>query len=590
MEEKLLSGGKQMARVLKEEGVEYTFGVSGGHIWPFNAGCGVAGIKMVHMRHEQAGGYAADAYARSTGKVGVCFGTAGPGMTNQLSGIVQASSARSPVVAFYGQHLSFEDKRSALQEGYATPIMSQYCKWATRVISPYTMAYVTKKAFRDAMTYPQGPIAIEVPVDIWNIKTPASAQMGFIDNSYPEPTLPHGDPVAVEKAVRLLLEAERPIIVGGGGVFWSHAEKELQELVELLQIPVITRRVARGAVPEDNPLAFKGRARGKILRNADVACTIGLNMGYLEGYGAWAAKARLIFITESREDIEFTAHSDMVIIANPKAVLRQMIDCAKDMVKSFPRKAEWLKAVDEIKAKDQQRMDADAEAARNVKPMHPTWVAHEAMAVLDKDATVILDGFTSSAFVTERIVAGKSGTVLDSANTAGVGHGVGMAIGAQLARPGKQVLVIMGDGGMGLGGFDVETAVRCQCPAVFLLSNNDAWMASIGPYFSRALPVPGTQDSEGHPFFISPTDYAQMFAACGAYTERVEDPAQLKPALERAFKSGKTAVIDAIVRRDTEHPMMTVMNAEAGGFFSFFERDEVPEAIRPRLWPSDYKK
>ena len=170
--------------------------------------------------------------------------------------------------------------------------------------------------------------------------------MGYIPNSYKSPAGASADPASIEQTVKLLMAAEKPVIAGGEAIFWSNASDELNELVELLQIPVITRRVGRGAVAEDTKLAFGGRVRGKILRAADVACTIGLNLGYLEGYGAWAAKAKLIQITESRDDIEFTAPSEMVIIASPKAALRQMIDCAKDLMGSYKVKDAWLKEVE----------------------------------------------------------------------------------------------------------------------------------------------------------------------------------------------------------------------------------------------------
>lgn len=584
-EEKALQAGKHIARVMKEEGVDYIFGVVGGHLNPWLVGCGMAGIKMAHMRHEQAGAYAADAYARASGKVGCCFGTAGPGMTNTVSAIAQAYYCKSPVVAFYGQHYVTQDGRGALQEAFADQVLPSLTKWTKRIIEPHLFAYFVKKAFRDALTYPQGPVAIEMPFDTQMVRTPLSGQMGFIPDSYKPPRPDQGDPESVEQAVKLLLAAERPVIAGGEDIFWSQASDELKEFVELTQIPVITRRVGRGAVPEDHPLAFKGRARGKILRSADVACTIGLNLGYLEGFGAWAKNAKLIQITQTRSDIEFTAPTEMVIIGNPKAVLKQMIDCAKDLIKGSPKKEAWLKQFNEIKAAEQKRMDDIAAQVKNNKPIHPSWVAAAAVQVLDKDSTIILDGFTSSAYITERVVAKHAGAVLDSGTWAGVGHGVGMGIGASLARPGTQVLVIMGDGGMGLGGFDVESAVRCQTTPVYLVSNNSAWMAAIGPMYRGAMHTVGQQD-EYTPWSMLPINYAEVFKPMGAYTERVEDPAQLVPALERAFKSGKAAVLDVVVDRTTPHPMVA---ARPAGAPSWMDPEDFPPDLRAKFYPEEKK-
>jgi len=586
-QERAVAGGKQIGRVLKEEGVQYMFGLQGGHIWSILVGAGMNGVKMVHFRHEQAGGYAADAYARSSGKVGICFGTAGPGMTNQISGIAQAFYAKSPVVGLYGAHGLMEDGRGSLQEGYAEPTLGKYTKWTKRVPSPNLIAFYVKKAIRDAMTYPQGPVALEFPIDVQLARTTFSQQSGFIDNAYPEPAPPAADADSVEKAVKILLAAERPVIAGGESIFFSHAEDELKEFVELTRIPVITRRVGRGAVPEDHPLAFSGRARGAILRAADVAMTVGLNLGYLEGYGAWAAKAKLIQVTESRGDIEFTAKSALVIIASPKSALRQMIDVAKKQLKKTPvNRDAWLKQVDGIKAQEKQRMNDEAEKVKNNKPLHPAWVAQAALAALDKNATIILDAFTASAYFTERFLGNHSGSVLDAGMVAGIGHGVGMAVGAQLAKPGRQVLAVMGDGGMGLGGMDVESAVRVGTPVVYLVNNNSDYIAGSGVLFNKAVQTPGKHPSHS-PWAIMPTNYARMFEACGAFGVRVEDPDKLTEGVRKAFESGRASVVDAVTDNQVGQPNMTRPPGPqtATGFMSFFDPEDFDEPLRSTIFP-----
>jgi len=585
--ERAVQGGKHIGAVLKEEGVKYYFCVTGGHIFPIQAGIGLQGILMIHCRHEQAAGYAADGYARSSGKVGIAMGTAGPGATNMFSAVAQAYFAKVPMVAIMGEHGTNEDGRGALQELRPDQIFNAVTKWTRRIVDPTVMALWVKKAVRDAMTYPQGPIVLSYPRNIQGIRTTLSQQAGYVPNAYPEPPLAFGDPKAVEMAVKSLLGAARPVIAGGEDIFWSHAEDELREFVELTNVPVITRRNGRGAVPENHPLAFSGRARGTILRSADVAMTIGLSLGFLEGYGAWASKLKLIQVTQTRSDLESTAPTAQIVIGNPKAVLRQMIDYVRQNYKQgVPKKADWLKQVDDVKMKDRQRLNEDAEANKNNRPMHPSWVAKEACEILDKDATIILDGFTSSHFFTERFEAKHSGAVLDAGTYAGVGHGVGMGVGAQLARPGKQTLVIMGDGGMGLGGFDVETAVRSKLPVVYLVSNNSAWMAGSGILYVKAMPVLGEQDDWNH-WFMHPTRYDQVFAAMGAYTERVDDPAQIKASIQRAFehavKEGRPAVVDCVVDR------VTLPTAGAGKPPSIEERIKATSYFDPEDVPDQYK-
>ena len=588
-EEKAVAGGKQIGRVLKEEGVEYMFGLQGGHIWSILVGAGMNGVKMVHFRHEQAGGYAADAYARASGKVGICFGTAGPGMTNQVSGIAQAYFAKSPMVALYGSHPLMEDGRGSLQEGSAEPMLGKVTKWTKRVPSPNLIAFYTKKAIRDAMTYPQGPVALEFPIDVQLARTTFSQQSGFLDNAYPEPDPPAATADSVEKAVKILLAAERPVIAGGEAIFWSHAEEELKEFAELTKIPVITRRVSRGSVPEDHPLAFSGRVRGKILRAADVAVTVGLNLGFLEGYGAWAANAKLIQITEVKADIEFAAKSELVIIASPKMALQQMIAVARQQINKSPVKRDaWLAQVEELKSAERKRLVDDAEKVKANKPMHPSWVAQAVLAGMDKDATIILDSYTSSAYFTERFIGQHSGSVLDAGMVAGIGHGVGMAVGAQLARPGRQILSVMGDGGMGLGGMDVETAVRCQTPVVYLVNNNSDFIAGSGPLFLKAVKTPGKVYADA-PWGIAPTNYAKMFEACGANGIRVEDPEKLTDATREAFASGKPTVLDVVTDNRIGPPRSVAAPGPktVTGFMSFFDPEDFDEPLRSTLFPSN---
>jgi acetolactate synthase-1/2/3 large subunit len=437
------------------------------------------------------------------------------------------------------------------------------------------------------MTYPQGPVALEFPIDVQLARTTFSQQSGFIDNAYPEPAPPAADADSVEKAVRILLAAERPVIAGGEAVFFSHAEDELKEFVELTRIPVITRRVGRGAVPEDHPLAFSGRARGAILRAADVAMTVGLNLGYLEGFGAWAAKAKLIQVTESKGDIEFTAKSELVIIASPKSALRQMIDVAKKQLKKTPvNRDAWLKQVDGIKAQEKQRMNDEAEKVKNNKPLHPAWVAQATLAALDKNATIILDAYTASAYFTERFMGQHSGSVLDAGMVAGIGHGVAMAVGAQLARPGQQILSIMGDGGMGLGGMDVESAVRVGTPVVYLVNNNSDYIAGSGPLFNKAISTPGKRYANA-PWGIAPTNYAKMFEACGANGIRVEDPDKLTEGVRKAFESGRASVVDVVTDNRVGQPNMTRPPGPqtATGFMSFFDPEDFDEPLRSIIFP-----
>lgn len=577
MEKELITGGEAIGQVLKEEGVKYLFGIAGGHVFPLITGIVGQGIRMIHMRHEQSGVYAADGYARSSRKVGVCFGTAGPGMTNMLSGVTQAYICRSPLLCLFGQHLTSEDRREPIQEAYGAEITRTITKWSARAVDQRMLSFLTKKAMREIQIYPPGPVALEIPLNIVARRDKAASQRAFAASSkFPsvDSMSAAGNPASVGKVVEMILSAERPVIVAGEGVHWADASKELQEVVKLLQIPVLTRRIARGAVPETDPLAFSSRTRDGVLKSADLAVAIGLRIGYLEGYGRWARRLpKFVQINESDAEIKNEVPTDVAIVGNPRIVLQQMIEIIQRNPEKVPAKTEWVRTVQAIKNEAQEKSKQEAAGYRQNKPIHPAYLAQEVVDFLDDSATIVYDAFTGTYYLTDRIRSTFSGKILDAGEHAGVGHGIGMGIGAQLARPGKQVLVFMGDGGMGIGGMDIETAVRCNLPVVFLVNNNSAWMAgSFDMYFRAYL-------GEKNNWSMTPgVRYDKMFEATGCHGENVERPEEIRPALERAFNSGKPAVINVFVDPTVMHKgMMLNMDQAAVGWL---EPDQVPEAGR----------
>ena len=558
-----ISVSTAVAKVLKEEGVEWYSGVHGGHLWQLMGQIAKTGIRMYHMRHEQSGVYCAEGFARTTGKPGVCFGTAGPGYGNMVSGIYQAYLSRSPVICLLGQHPTSEDGWGPFQEGYAEPVTSHFTKWTRRVVDPTMAAYYVQKAFRDAMTYPMGPVALELPV---NVMGQIAGDENDLRGCPPSgivgaPAQPAGDPQIVEKTVRMLVKAKRPIIVAGDGIFWSKASAELREFVELLSIPVITRRMGRGAVPEEHPLAFSGGFRRSIQMQADVVAIFGLRMNTLEGFGLPprypAENVKYIQIAEDPEELTTRLPTEFSISGSPKQVLRQMINFAKDL-KAKPDRSEWVAYVAEQKELDRVATKEAVDKVRNNNPIHPDFLAAEIVDFLDKDATAILDGFSMSGWFTDKFKATFAGQLLDGATWAGVGHSVGMAIGAQLGRPGKQVVALLGDGGLGISGFDIETAARYNLPVCYIVYNNSGWMNPS----SQKLMLPEVTDSWS---MLPNIRYDKVFAEMGCHTEYVTEPRQIKPALERSFKSGKTSVLNVI-------PDSTIMPPQQQGRIEHYRK------------------
>jgi len=555
-----------IAKILKEEGVEWYAGVHGGHVWQLMVAIDRAGIKCYHMRHEQSGVYMADGWARASGKPGVAMGTAGPGFGNMISAMYQAYLAKSPVICLLGQHGTAEDGWGPFQEAYAEPLSGYFTKWTKRLVDPSMIAYLMQKAFRDATTYPPGPVALEFPVNIQGqIAGDENSLRGYLPHGVcAPPSRPAGDPQMVEKAVRMLLEAKKPVVIGGDGIYWSNASEELKEFVELLNIPVLTRRMGRGAVPEEHPLAFGAGFRRPIQMQADVIAIFGLRMNMLEGFGMPprypVENVRYIQVSEDPEELTTRLSTEVSILGSPKLVLRQMIDCVKDIMKGKPDRSEWLGIVSKVREEDRAKRKEVVNKVRNNKPVHPDFLAAELVDFLDKDATIILDSFSMAGFSTGKIKASFAGQILDGATWSGVGHGIGIAMGAQLARPGKQVVDLLGDGGMGIAGWDIETAARYKIPACYLLYNNSSWM---GDAAQQTILPPDVKNCDWS--MLPDIRYDKIFAEMGCHTEFVTEPQQLKPALERAFNSGKTSLINII-------PDKTAVAPQVAGRIEYYKK------------------
>ncbi len=549
-------GGELIARVMRENRVRYCFAINGGHLFPILAQLRNHEIKLIHMRHEQATAYAADAYARTSGEVGVCMVTAGCGLTNAVTGLCVAGLTGSAVVCISGQHPNTEDHLGSFQEAYGSDVVSSFSKFTKRVTDWSTIEFDLRSAFREAISPPQGVALFEIPQNILYHHDEDARQRKGARGFTPEDVRSAGDPAKIDRAVEMLHAADRPIIAGGDGLFWSQAGAELREFVELTGIPVYTRRAGQGAVSEEHPLAIRGAWKKPFTGRADVVLAVGFRFWSGEHFGqppTWTDKAKYIQVDPTPTRIGWQVNADLPIVGDAKLVLRQMITRIKELKLDFAknRTSEWTKEIAATRARfEAQIRDQNAKVLGN-KPIHPARLCDDLIKVLDKNATTIIDSFTLSGWMSRAFTCRFMGQVVDAGPLAPVGHGVGMGIGAQLARPGQQVVVISGDGGLGIGGFDMETAARYKLPIVTILWNNSSW----GPNFDQMPGLKGRTD----PFnMLKDIRYDKIFAEMGCHGELVETPEQIVPALERAFKSGKPAMINVL--GDT-----SVGNATLGG-------------------------
>ena len=300
---------------------------------------------------------------------------------------------------------------------------------------------------------------------------------------------PRGDPRSIEAAVDLLLRAERPLIAGGDGIFWSDAASELKELAELTHTPVYCRRAGQGALDEGHRLAIRGAWKKPFTGQADLVLAVGFRFWSGEKFGqppTWTDKATYIQVDTDPHRVGWHVPAKIGIVGDPKLVLRQLIDKIEEMNLDFSEKQEgpWMKQMGEVRKNYEQMIRERAEKPQDEVPIHPDRLTKDLVSVIDDDATLIIDSFTLSGYTSQWFTAHTMTQIVDAGPLAPVGHGVGMAIGAQLARPGKQVIIVSGDGGIGIGGMDMETAMKYDIPIVTLLWNNSSW----GPSF-ESMPI-----------------------------------------------------------------------------------------------------
>lgn len=549
-----LDGGALIGRVLRENKVKYCFAINGGHLFPILANLRNNDVKLIHMRHEQATAYAADAYARTSGEVGVCMVTAGCGLTNAVTGLCVAGLTGSAVVCISGQHPNTEDKQGSFQEAYGSEVVGSFAKYTKRVTDWSTIEFDLRSAFRDAIAPPQGVALFEIPQNILYTQGEETKQQKGASHFGAEEVRSAGDPDKIDRALEMLVAAERPLVVGGDGLFWSHAGPELKEFVELTSIPVYARRAGQGAVSEEHPLAIRGAFKKPFTGNADVILTLGFRFWSGEHFGqppTWTDKAKYIQVDPTPNRIGWQVGADLPIVGDPKLVLRQLINRAKELKLDFSknRTSQWVKNVAEAKTNMAKRLVELAKESSDRVPIHASRLTNDLVNVIDKNATVVVDSFTLSGYLSLWVTCRFMGQVVDAGPLAPVGHGVGMGIGVQLARPGKQVVVVTGDGGLGIGGWDMETAARYNLPVCCVLWNNSSW----GPGFESMPLLKGRSD----PFnMLKNIRYDKIFTELGCHGEHVEKPDQIVPALERALKSGKPSFINVIGDKNIGHPTL----------------------------------
>src|SRR5829696_5860674 len=528
-------GGRLVAKALKSRGVDHLFTLSGGHLFSIYDGCKEEGIALVDVRHEQTAAFAAEGIAKATRGIGVAALTAGPGVTNGLSAIAAAQSNRTPLVVLGGRAPEMRWGSGSLQEIDHLPFVSPLVKSAETVKDPARIAAVTAAALDRAAAAPSGPTFVDYPLDVVfteaELDLPAPLQAG-------EARPAEG----VEEAAALLAAAERPAIMAGTGLYWGRGEEELRALAEALGIPVFLNGLGRGCLPADHELTFS-RARGTGLKGADVALVVGAPLDFRLGFGeSFGEETKIVRLDPAPNALTANRLPQVELVGDIAASLAAIREAAGG---DRERTSAW---VEQLRAAEDEKRAAEREELEDPRsPLHPVRIYGELGQVLDRNAIVVGDGGDFVSYAGRFIDTYEPGCWMDPGPFGCLGAGPGQAIGAKLAHPDRQVCLLLGDGAFGFAGMEFDTMARHGLGVVGVMGNNGIWALEHHPMkFLYGYSVAAELRPE--------TPYEQMVEALGCDGVLVREPAELRPALERAFESGRPTLVNVLTDPEVVYP------------------------------------
>ena len=533
-------GGKLVAKVLKAAGVDCVFTLSGGHVMGIYDGCLDAGIEVVDVRHEQAAVHAADAWARlHPGKVGVAILTAGPGVTDGVTGVANAWRANSPILVIGGQGPFRHTRRGSLQEMDHVALIKPISKWAEACYQTSRIGEYMEAGIRAALSGVPGPAFLEIPMDVLHgevdleeIRVPK-----FRDYRVASTSPRH----LIAESVDLLSKAATPMVMAGTSLKWSEGGEHLANFLEKTGIPCFVNGMARGEISWEHP-SFLSLTRKEALEKSDLVILAGTPLDFRMKFGRSIPPAAAIIQMDIDETlIGDNRAADLGLVGNIGMNFQLMTQEIED--RDVP--VDVSRYRDQLREREQQLDNARRDQMDSEEvPIDPLRLCREIASCVSDDMIVIGDGGDIVAQASKVIQVPRNGTWMDPGPLGTLGVGMPFALAAQKAHPDKRVLIVYGDGSFGLNGFEFDTAVRFDLPIVGIVGNDAAWGQMMRPQEmlygeDRLVAVE-----------LNRTRYDLVVEALGGHGEHVVAPGEIAPAITRAFESGKPALVNVEIRQD----------------------------------------
>jgi len=548
----IVSGGRLVAKALRNEGVDTVFTLCGGHIIDIYDGCIDEGIKIVDVRHEQTAAHAADGYARQTGKLGCVVTTAGPGCTNAVTGVATAFRSESPILHIGGQSSLTQHKMGSLQDLPHVDMMTPITKFASGVFSTERIADMIAMAARESFSGAYGPSYLEIPRDILDAEIPLAKARIPAPGSYRGSARTIGDPDDIERLADILVNAERPAALFGQQVWASRSHDECVEFVRALDIPAYMNGAARGMMEQGDPHHFD-RTRSDAFKNADVILIVGTPFDFRMGYGNRIQVPTLVQIDLDYRTVGKNRDITLGLSGHPGAILSRVASAASGRLKSDrqQQRQQWMQ---ELRAIEATKLEALMPLfTTDQSPIHPYRLAWEINEFLGDDSIYIGDGGDIVTISAQAVRPRRPGQWMDPGALGSLGVGTGFAMAAKLANPAKEVVCLYGDGSFGMTAFDMETAQRFGAPYLAVVGNNSA-MNQIR--YGQIAKYGANRGDIGNK--LGDVAFGKFGDMIGGYGEEVREAAELQPALRRArdaiARTGNCAVVNVWIDPDEYAP------------------------------------
>lgn len=532
-----INGATLVARNLKQQGVDFMYGIVGFPVVPIAMAAQREGITYIGMRNEQAASYAAQAAGYLTGRPQACLAVSGPGVIHALAGLANAQSNCWPMILLGGASHTEQNGMGAFQEERQVMAASQFCKYAHGVESVGKIPFYVEQAVRNSIFGRPGAVYLDLPDDVI---------LGKIEEeevrpaaTVPEPPRVQAVPESIEAALDALESAKRPLVIVGKGMAWSRAESEVRDFIERTQLPFLASPMGKGVVDDNNPLSV-GAARTLALKEADVILLMGARLNWIMHFGLpprFAEDVRILQLDISAEEISTNVPAEVALVGDGKAVVAQLNTALQDRQWFYPADAEWRSSL-AAKAKENQSA-VEPMIADDSEPMNYYRAFRDISEWMPENAIIVSEGANTMDIGRTQMLNSSARSRLDAGSYGTMGVGMGFAIAAATVYPDRPVVAVEGDAGFGFSGMEVETACRYKLPIKIIVLNNGGIGGGVEELRSDR-PVP--------PSVLTPgARYDKMMASFDGKGILVKDPADLRAALDEAMAFDGPVLVNVLL-------------------------------------------